>query len=637
MESRSTEAMPHLIQIDANLHGDDYIIGDVHGNVSTLERVMAELKEHDRLFIVGDLVDRGMTNVEVIDYIAKYPGRIICIRGNHEDLCLDAIGQLEQKYSHFKSRSIKDIEELISAMLSSNILAGAGSGMNKINIHVKNGGGWLVRLFKKEIDAGLISQDEHGNIRYQAKSSVSKILNFMRSLPYIIYVNQDIENGRLAFKMVHADMPFNEEVLIQRFKDNQLQMNEREIAYAIWARDPVFFENTEISIRDNKIGFNESVCYVGHSIVSDQDMAVREDTNTIDTDVGSHALNVALLVNHTKRQAKAIGNERSGLDDIVARVNQHLHLQPELLLNRAVVDGESLQDIEKILATGANPEKLIRIPGMECNMNAVSMVVLFHHDMGQSEGGEEVRDDYSEMFDLFEKNCDFANDHAHVFYVAIKCNNVEIVRRIIDIQPMIVHQRNADGDYSLRVAAVDNHQEIFDLLLERGADISLANTNVDGSLYVKDVVDLTLDEIIKEKLIKANISGVYHMQQAIRDKDKSRVAELIERNPAIVNRRDAYRHHLLRVAAIHGSPEIVALLLQKGADIDQIDKKLDGSRFSVSVMNYIRDDNIRQLLKEAMPRSGPLSQSSATTFATESDRSVDDSPSSVTRSKTPGK
>ena len=54
--------MPTVMPFDVNQCGRDLVVGDVHGCFRTLERALSELAfdpERDRLFGVGDLVNRG--------------------------------------------------------------------------------------------------------------------------------------------------------------------------------------------------------------------------------------------------------------------------------------------------------------------------------------------------------------------------------------------------------------------------------------------------------------------------------------------------------------------------------------------------------------------------------------------------
>lgn len=75
--------------LETNLTGKDYIIGDVHGALGALEKVINQLQPKDRLFIVGDLIDRGDDSLGVITFINEHNKdqsnpRIYVAQGNHE-------------------------------------------------------------------------------------------------------------------------------------------------------------------------------------------------------------------------------------------------------------------------------------------------------------------------------------------------------------------------------------------------------------------------------------------------------------------------------------------------------------------------------------------------------------------------
>lgn len=69
--------------------GKDYVVGDIHG---TLERLKTDLVDlgfnplKDRLFSVGDLVDRGPDSAGVVALL-KEPW-FFAIKGNHEDMAI---------------------------------------------------------------------------------------------------------------------------------------------------------------------------------------------------------------------------------------------------------------------------------------------------------------------------------------------------------------------------------------------------------------------------------------------------------------------------------------------------------------------------------------------------------------------
>ena len=80
-----------VIMIHArNTAGRDFVVGDIHGCFDDLEdRLMkVDFDNHrDRLFSVGDLVDRGPQSARVKDYL-KQPW-FFPVRGNHEQMFID--------------------------------------------------------------------------------------------------------------------------------------------------------------------------------------------------------------------------------------------------------------------------------------------------------------------------------------------------------------------------------------------------------------------------------------------------------------------------------------------------------------------------------------------------------------------
>ena len=73
--------------------GRDLVIGDLHGHFDTLEHALAALAfdtARDRLFSVGDLIDRGPRSRDAIEWLTA--GRFAgAVRGNHELMMVDAL------------------------------------------------------------------------------------------------------------------------------------------------------------------------------------------------------------------------------------------------------------------------------------------------------------------------------------------------------------------------------------------------------------------------------------------------------------------------------------------------------------------------------------------------------------------
>lgn len=80
------------MKLDFNHKGKDFIIGDLHGCYDLLQDRLWRIgfdKENDRLFSVGDLIDRGPDSMKCLKLI-KEPWFFPSV-GNHEDMMLDVI------------------------------------------------------------------------------------------------------------------------------------------------------------------------------------------------------------------------------------------------------------------------------------------------------------------------------------------------------------------------------------------------------------------------------------------------------------------------------------------------------------------------------------------------------------------
>jgi len=81
-----------------------YAIGDIHGGAKTFRALLdsISLRHDDRLYLLGDYVDRGSDSKGVLDIILQLMESGYDVRpilGNHDDLFLDAISGGEFKSS----------------------------------------------------------------------------------------------------------------------------------------------------------------------------------------------------------------------------------------------------------------------------------------------------------------------------------------------------------------------------------------------------------------------------------------------------------------------------------------------------------------------------------------------------------
>lgn len=148
MGSKGLPKQYHRV-LPRNARGRDFCVGDLHGAFNVLERALDMLgfdPERDRLFSVGDLIDRGPQSPRVLEFLAR--PWFHAVRGNHEAMLLDNI----------------DAEEIDVRWL------------------IQAGAGWWLML------------DENERSAYPTPLS---------ELPYTLEV--DTADGRVG--IVHADVP----------------------------------------------------------------------------------------------------------------------------------------------------------------------------------------------------------------------------------------------------------------------------------------------------------------------------------------------------------------------------------------------------------------------------------------------
>lgn len=172
-----------VIRIGLNKKGRDFIVTDVHGAFSTLLKALCEVKFDpacDRLFVNGDLIDRGEESARVARFLAL--PYVFAIRGNHEQMLIDlyANGDPGEDVLRFAARH--------------------------------NGFGWWMTT-------------PH-DVR-------EKILALFRELPFIM----EVETPRGLVGMVHADVPkgMNWGMFTRRIQEEDKAVTH----VAIWGRERI--------------------------------------------------------------------------------------------------------------------------------------------------------------------------------------------------------------------------------------------------------------------------------------------------------------------------------------------------------------------------------------------------------------
>jgi predicted phosphodiesterase len=81
-----------------------YAISDIHGCAKTFKALLDQINfsKKDVLYLLGDYIDRGPDSKGVIDYIWQLQSdgyTIFCLKGNHEQIMLDSLFDLEKRRS----------------------------------------------------------------------------------------------------------------------------------------------------------------------------------------------------------------------------------------------------------------------------------------------------------------------------------------------------------------------------------------------------------------------------------------------------------------------------------------------------------------------------------------------------------
>ncbi len=312
-----------ILVFEENTRGHDFIVGDIHGECEILRTVLETLikeNDHNRVFFVGDLTDKGENSLGVInlilDYMQKYADRIFITRGNHENLCLQTIDCFEKlllavPISEENSEQEKKLtqEEIIKFQNVNKKI------IETISHHrAKNGGEWLYNLMKEEVDSEEITIDQKNHMPiYKESSHTARIKNLMLQLPYIIHVK-----GRNPFHVVHAGMPFNDMELQRRLEKNKVMLDDTEKEYVTWAREDLDKDDGNLYLKNVGRGPLSIVAYTGHSIIQENGYQYyREPENTYNVDSGAFYYKVCLIANHTDKKLFKIG---TGTNEYVDRI-----------------------------------------------------------------------------------------------------------------------------------------------------------------------------------------------------------------------------------------------------------------------------------------------------------------------------
>jgi serine/threonine protein phosphatase 1 len=132
------------IVLESNTRGRDFIVGDVHGELGVLIRALESLnfdKIVDRLFSVGDLIDRGPDSARIVEFLGQ--PWFYAVVGNHEQFLLDNhLNRMSSKESWYNfggrwwDSVSRDERTLIASLIKNQMFATitVGDGLDRYGL-----------------------------------------------------------------------------------------------------------------------------------------------------------------------------------------------------------------------------------------------------------------------------------------------------------------------------------------------------------------------------------------------------------------------------------------------------------------------------------------------------------------------
>jgi bis(5'-nucleosyl)-tetraphosphatase (symmetrical) len=128
-----------------------WAIGDVHGCYRTLRRLLARrsIGREDRLWFVGDLVNRGPRSLETLRFVADLGERATVVLGNHDIHCLAVargVAQPRKKDTFDRLLRARDRDELLTWLAARPLLSTEGG---RVLVHAGLLFGWTLRAAER--------------------------------------------------------------------------------------------------------------------------------------------------------------------------------------------------------------------------------------------------------------------------------------------------------------------------------------------------------------------------------------------------------------------------------------------------------------------------------------------------------
>lgn len=254
---------------DANTLGRDFAVGDLHGCKDALEQLLTHVNfdpSVDRLFSVGDLVDRGPDSWGCIALLEE--PWFHAVLGNHEQLTIASLMcNLIDQGTHSMIGLHRDFD-------CEYLVTDKDMGMY-VSTHMRHGGKWLLEML---IDPNM-SDTERTNVSVE-------LLKRLCDLPLTITVG----SGEDRFNIVHAELYHSDDHFSDELIDNG-EYSPNDIERMTWGRWLFYNRHTRFcqsacqsASEPPKLQEHLSTTYSGHTILPKPMRALKQ----INLDTGAY-------------------------------------------------------------------------------------------------------------------------------------------------------------------------------------------------------------------------------------------------------------------------------------------------------------------------------------------------------------
>lgn len=236
----------NILRLKPNTLGRDFIVGDLHGCYSLLENELNKANFNDtkdRLFSVGDLIDRGPESLKCAKLI--YEPWFFVVQGNHEQMFIHAMLGEECKYIHRDSFYLNGGLWVIDPEIPKQELVDIARDMYKLPLIIQVGNEFVITHAKlpdtldlrqevnldaraaeiltwdRSIWDDILEYEQQVRLGLETEKELLQLTKLDKSLPIIYVGHNTTNNGIQVFINQHMMLDTGAYILDERTKSNR--------------------------------------------------------------------------------------------------------------------------------------------------------------------------------------------------------------------------------------------------------------------------------------------------------------------------------------------------------------------------------------------------------------------------------